>query len=178
MEAISRDASFSPGWLVRARGFENSLVMAEKAICGLALLVMALATAASVLVRNLGLALPNYAELGLAALVPLTLIGGALCSHLGSHISIEIINTVPSRLLRRLAEVASSVCVLLFAALYWRSGLILFDEFWSTGDKLLDLGTPLWILALLFPVGMALLAFHAVMRLLGVIFGGGAGGRA
>lgn len=160
-----------PAWFMRLRSFEGVIASGEKAFCGLLMLSMALATVASVVVRSFGLHLPNYAEIGLAALVPLTLIGGALCTYLGSHIAVEIIQATPSALVRRSAQLLSAIAVLTFAAIYFRSGMILVEEFLLTGDKLLDLNTPLWILALMFPVGMALMAFHTLMNLLDMMIG-------
>lgn len=148
---------------------ERRIVIAEKAVCALALLVMALATFVSVVVRNLGLMLPNYAEIGLAALAPLTLIGGALCTYLGSHISVEIVHAATGPRVRRVASVATAIGVLAFAAIYFRSGWIIMQEFRMTGDKLLDLGTPLWPLAALFPLGMTLMAFHVIMQVIAMV---------
>ncbi|MBB1493008.1 MULTISPECIES: TRAP transporter small permease [unclassified Paracoccus (in: a-proteobacteria)] len=156
-------------WFRRMQSVERRIVVAEKVVCGLAMLVMALATMASVVVRNFGLALPNYSEIGLAALAPLTLIGGALCTYLGSHISVEIVHAVGGPRIRRVAAVITAIGILAFAAIYFRSGWILMQEFRMTGDKLLDLGTPLWPLAALFPVGMALMAFHVVMQMIAMV---------
>lgn len=164
-------------WFRRMQSVERRIVLAEKAVCALAMLVMALATVASVVVRNLGLALPNYSEIGLAALAPLTLIGGALCTYLGSHISVEIVHAVGGARLRRAAATVTAIGVLAFAGIYLRSGWILMREFRLTGDKLLDLGTPLWSLAALFPVGMALMAFHVVMQVIAMAIDRTSGGR-
>lgn len=163
-------------WFRRLQSIERRIVTAEKAVCALAMLAMALSTVASVVVRNLGLALPNYAEIGLAALVPLTLIGGALCTYLGSHISVEIINAAGSPRVRRAASAITAIGVLAFAAIYFRSGWIIMQEFRVTGDKLLDLGTPLWPLAALFPVGMALMTFHVAMQMIAMLLDGTEGG--
>lgn len=163
-------------WFRRMQSVERRIVIAEKAVCALAMLVMALATVASVVVRNLGLALPNYSEIGLAALAPLTLIGGALCTYLGSHISVEIVHAAGGPRIRRVAAAITAIGVLAFAAIYFRSGWILMQEFHLTGDKLLDLGTPLWPLAALFPVGMALMIFHVVMQMIAMVVDGTEGG--
>lgn len=165
-------------WFRRMQSVERQIVTAEKAVCALAMLVMALATVASVVVRNLGLALPNYSEIGLAALAPLTLIGGALCTYLGSHISVEIVHALGAPLLRRAAAVVTALGTLAFAAIYFRSGWIIMQEFRMTGDKLLDLGTPLWPLAALFPLGMLLMAFHVVMQMIAMVVDRTEGGRA
>jgi len=156
-------------WFRRMQSVERRIVTAEKAVCALAMLVMALATVVSVVVRNLGLALPNYSEIGLAALAPLTLIGGALCTYLGSHISVEIVHAAGGPRLRRVASVITALGVLSFCAIYFRSGWIIMQEFRITGDKLLDLGTPLWPLAALFPLGMVLMAFHVIMQMIAMV---------
>lgn len=158
-----------PAWFRRMQSVEKQIVVAEKAVCALALLVMAFATVASVVVRNLGLALPNYSEIGLAALAPLTLIGGALCTYLGSHISVEIIHAAGGRRLRQVASVLTAIGVLSFCAIYFRSGWIIMQEFRMTGDKLLDLGTPLWPLAALLPLGMVLMALHTIMQIIAMV---------
>lgn len=158
-----------PVWFRKLRSLEHMAYSVERFICVASLVVMIGATGFAVVIRNLHLALPNYGELGLAALIPLTLVGGAMCSYLGSHISVEIMQISPSRLLRNIAEVVAAVCSIVFACIYIYSGVILIEEFRFTNDKLLDLGTPLWVLATFFPLGMGLMIFHCVMRVLSVI---------
>lgn len=160
-----------PLWFKKLRDLERMIYAIEKYICTASLLVMTLATGYAVMTRNLHIASPNYGELGLAAVIPLTLIGGAMCTYLGSHISVEIMQVAPSRLLRNIAEIAAAVFSIVFAGFYIYSGIILVEEFRFTGDKLLDLGTPLWILAAFFPIGMSLMIFHCIIRVLCVAFG-------
>lgn len=160
-----------PLWLQKLRAVERMFYFVEKYICIVSLVVMTFATGYVVITRNLHIASPNYGELGLAALIPLTLVGGAMCTYLGSHIAVEIMQLAPSRLLRNIAEIAAAVFSIVFACFYIYSGVILVEEFRYTGDKLLDLGTPLWILAAFFPVGMGLMIFHCFIRLLCVFFG-------
>jgi TRAP-type C4-dicarboxylate transport system permease small subunit len=161
-----------PAWFKGLRRLEAHLVRGEKVICVLALALMLFSTVLMVLARNAAMSISNYGELGLAAIVPLTLVGGALCTALGSHIVIDVIQMVPSRVVLRLAEVLVAAATLVFAYIYTSSGIQLLIEFYETGDKLLDLGTPLWVLMLFFPLGMALMAFHAVMRVLAIFVGG------
>lgn len=160
--------SGGPFWFRHLKRIEQGLITGEKAVCVLSMAVMLFATALTVLARNAALHMPNYGELGLAALVPLTLIGGALCTALGSHIAVDIINNLPFRAVVRGAEILVAIATLVFAWIYARSGIYLILEFYATNDKLLDLGTPLWILTLCFPIGMALMAFHALMRVVGL----------
>ncbi|HRP78845.1 MAG TPA: TRAP transporter small permease [Aquamicrobium sp.] len=164
-----------PSWFRGLRRVEAAIVTGEKAVCALAMAVMMFSTGLTVLARNAAIQMPNYGELGLAALVPLTLIGGALCTAVGSHIAIDIVQNLSSRIVTGISEVAIAVATVVFAYIYASSGIYLLIEFRETGDKLLDLGTPLWILALFFPIGMVLMAFHALMRVLALFLAGDEG---
>lgn len=167
--------SSSPGtgssWFHLTRRVEHWVFSLEKAICGASLFVMLVATAFTVFSRNLKLSWPNYGELGLAALIPLTLVGGAMCTYLGSHIAVEVAQAMPSRRLRNFCRSAAAIATIAFACVYAYSGVVLVEEFLFTGDKLLDLGTPYWFLALFFPVGMGLMIFHSLMQILAILTG-------
>lgn len=167
--------SSSPGtgspWFQKTRRVEHMVFSVEKAICGASLFVMLVATAFTVFSRNLKLSWPNYGELGLAALIPLTLVGGAMCTYLGSHIAVEVAQAIPSRRLKNFCHLAVAIATIAFAYIYAYSGVVLVEEFLFTGDKLLDLGTPYWILALFFPVGMGLMVFHSTIRILAIVTG-------
>lgn len=152
-----------PSWLDLLFRTEKTIYNVEKAICALSLFLMLVAVAVTVLFRNLGLAILNYGELGLAAMVPLTAVGGAMCTYLGSHISVEIVGATSSRVLKRTAGFFVALATILFACFYLYSSFILVKEFRATGDKLLDLGTPLWILTFLFGLGMLLLILHSAL---------------
>jgi TRAP-type C4-dicarboxylate transport system permease small subunit len=167
----SSDRSRLPTWFRWLKKAEDRVVDGEKIVCALSLAVMAFATAFQVFARNAEIRVLNYGELGLAALIPLTLVGGAMCTALGSHVAVDVIQAMPSKMVKRVAEVLVALATLVFAYFYINSGIYLVEEFYVTGDNLLDLGTPLWILAAFFPIGMGLMAIHAVMRLLDVFFG-------
>lgn len=167
--------SSSPGaaspWFRTARKAERVIFSVQKIICGASLFVMLFATVFSVIARNLNLSWPNYGELGLAALIPLTVVGGAMCTYLGSHIAVEIAQALPSRRLKKLCYLISAAATIAFAGAYGYSGVVLVDEFLITGDKLLDLGTPYWVLALFFPVGMGLMIIHALIQIVAILTG-------
>jgi TRAP-type C4-dicarboxylate transport system permease small subunit len=162
-------------WFQKLRRVEHLIFSFEKAICGISLFIMLAATASTVFSRNLQLSTPNYGELGLAALIPLTLIGGAMCTCLGSHISVEVMQTLPSRRVKHALQLLTAAATIVFALFYAYSGSILVEEFILTGDKLLDLGTPYWALASFFPIGMGLMIFHSTMQILSIITGHPAG---
>lgn len=67
--------------------------------------------------------------------------------------------------MRMAGEIAAAGATLIFAAFYIYSGWIVMQDFRVSADKLLDPGTPLWLLAAFFPVGMALMMFHVLVRL-------------
>lgn len=159
----------SPNWLIRLRRLEEFVVGMEKFVCGASLAVMTIATALAVVIRNFNLSLPNTGELGLAAVVPLTLVGGSLCTFLGAHVAVDLVQSAPWRLLRLLAELVVVIATLWFSYIYFFSGVSIMREFFATGDKLLDLGTPLWLLAIFFPIGTALMGYHGLMRLLSLL---------
>lgn len=159
-----------PAWLQALARLDRWFYCAERAVCVSALLLMLLATVVNVAIRNLQLNLPNYGEFGLAALVPLTLIGAAMCTYLGSHIAVEIMQVVPNKNLRRGAELLVALATIAFTGFYFYSGLVLIEEFRLTNDRLLDMGTPLWLLAVCFPVGMLLMCWHSLVRIAVVVF--------
>lgn len=160
-----------PDWFLGLRRIEAGLIAGEKLFCALSLAVMLFSTALTVLARNAAFQMPNYGEIGLAAMVPFTLIGGALCTALGSHITIDLLQAAPSRLIRRGCEILVATATAVFAWFYFNSGVTLIEEFRRSGDKLLDLGTPLWVLTLAFPAGVVLMTVHAAMRVLGLFVG-------
>lgn len=163
--------SLYPSWLRAIKRIERSVYKVEKLICILSLAVMAISTGFTVLARYMHLNVPNYGELGLASVIPLTLIGGAMCTYLGGHITVEIVQSVPNRFLRNFAEIFSALCAILFAYFFISSGWVLIEEFRLTNDKLLDLGTPLYWLASFFPIGMILIIFHSVVCILSRLYG-------
>lgn len=153
-------------WATRIEDLEAGLLRLERWICAAAMAVIMLAVFATVVVRNLDLPLPNFAEHALVAMVALTFVGGAMCTHLGAHIAIDAVRAAASGPLRRLSEASVAVGVLAFAAIYLYSGLVVLGEAWTTGERMLDLGTPLIVPTAFVPLGMALMLVHSACQLL------------
>lgn len=142
---------------------ELILARMENAVVVTAMLVAILAVTMSVAIRFFNLPLADTGEWAMVAMSPLTFIGGALCSHLHRHLTADIVEMLPpGRLRRTLDAVAALLCLvfgLFFIALAWD----LFDYARSSGERLIDLGTPVAIPAGFVLVGAALMTFHATL---------------
>jgi len=160
--------------LGRLLRIERLVFHLEKWICIVALAVMLLAVTASVLVRNFNLPMLNPGEWGLVAMAPLTFVGAALCSYTGTHIAVDIIHLVKSAAIRRVARLLVAFAMLVFAAAYFWTGGIYFQEALVTGERLLDTGTPVAIPLFFLPLGMALVLIHTLAELARAITGGDA----
>lgn len=58
----------------------------------------------------------------------------------------------------------------MFSAVFLYSGWFVFNEVAESGERMLELGTPLTIPLAFIPVGMALMMFHSLIDLLAVFF--------
>jgi TRAP-type C4-dicarboxylate transport system permease small subunit len=89
-----------------------------------------------------------------------------MCSYTGTHIAVDIIQHVDNRQVRRLARVVVAVAMLVFGAVYFRTALDFFRTALSSGERGLELGTPIAIPTFFFPLGMALVLLHSAAELL------------
>jgi TRAP-type C4-dicarboxylate transport system permease small subunit len=145
--------------------FEEKVYGVEKMICIAALAVMLVAISTSVLVRYFNLPMPNLSEWGIVAMAPLTFIGMAMCSYTGTHIAVDVIKSVKSAQIQRAARFATGLASVIFATVYLYSGWIFFDGMLESGEKMMDMGTPVAFPLFFLPAGMALVLFHAVLEL-------------
>lgn len=145
--------------------FEEQVYHIEKAVCIAALVVMLFAIATSVLVRYFNLPLPNLSEWGVVAMAPLTLIGMAMCSYTGTHIAVDIVKSLKNRQVQRVARFVTAVASVIFATVYLYSGWIFFEGMLESGEKMMDMGTPVAFPLFFLPLGMALVLFHSVLEL-------------
>jgi TRAP-type C4-dicarboxylate transport system permease small subunit len=145
--------------------FEEHIYAVEKAICIAALAVMLFAISSSVLVRYLNLPLPNLSEWGVVSIAPLTFIGMAMCSYTGTHIAVDIIKNINNQPIKRLARFVTGLASVIFATIYMTSGWIFFQGTLESGEKMMDMGTPLAFPLFFLPAGMALVLFHAVLEI-------------
>lgn len=140
---------------------EAVLFRCEAVLAGGCLIVMLAAVAVSVLIRFFALPLPNYGELATVAMSPLTFVGAALCTYLHAHITVDVAQLVPSAVLRRLARAAAAVSQLGFAAIFTYVAWEFYAYAAESGERLIDLGTPVALPGAFMVAGSVLMAFHA-----------------
>lgn len=169
--AGDRTAGAGGGLLEGLYRFERGAFAFERWVCCLSLLVMLLAVAGSVLVRNLNLPTMNPGEFGVVAMSSLTFVGAAMCTYLGSHIAVDVVSLSTSGGLRRAGRVVVAMAMVAFALIYGITGWTYLVEAWGFGEKLLDTGTPLVVPLAFLPLGMALVLLHALCEVTRVISG-------
>jgi len=144
---------------------ERQAFVGEKWICIASLVAMLLAVSVSVAVRNFNLPLPDTGEIAIFAMAPLTFVGAAMCTYTGTHIAVDIIQHIDNHQVRRLGRVVVALAMIVFGAVYFRTALEFFQTALSSGERGLDLGTPVAIPTFFFPVGMALVLLHSAAEL-------------
>ena len=158
-----------PDWVDRAEGW---LGRVEEQAAGLALLAALAGITGGVLVRFLDLHLPNYGEIAVVAMSPLTLLGAARCTALRRHITIDVVDYVPRAGLRRALRIVAALATVVFAALFGWLAWGFFAYAYSTGERLIDLGSPVWIPTGFIVLGTALMGLHAALDALRLLLGG------
>ncbi|MFW7341640.1 TRAP transporter small permease subunit [Pollutimonas sp. H1-120] len=150
------------GW---TNTFENRLYSLESVVCAASLLVMLAAVAFGVCIRFFDLPIPNVAEWAIVAMSPLTFVGSAMCSRMQMHISVDFIEQARSEPIKRAAHLIVAILMLVFSAIYAWLGWSLFEDAMLTGERLLDMGTPLYVPACFFFIGMVFMAAHSIFDL-------------
>jgi TRAP-type C4-dicarboxylate transport system permease small subunit len=145
---------------------ERQAFRAEKWICIVSLVAMLVGIAFSVAVRYFNLHLPDTGEIAIFAMAPLTFVGAAMCTYTGTHIAVDIIQQVESQWVRRIGRVITVLAMTVFGAVYFWTALEFFQTALSSGERGLDLGTPIAIPTFFFPLGMALVVLHSVAELI------------
>lgn len=141
------------------------LALCEKTVCIISLIVMLGAVSYSVIVRNLGLFLPDATELALAALVPLTFVGCSLLVHLGEHIVIDLHLLIKDKRIIGFLRKIATVCTLVFGVLYMYYSSLLLRAMWNSQERWLDLGILIYIPAIFYFVGMVGVVVHSLTLL-------------
>lgn len=145
---------------------ERILAALEKRIAALSMAIIMIAIAVTVIVRVAELPLPSYGELAIVAMAPLTFIGGAYCTYMHRHITIDVVDAFGSARVQRALRFAASLAMAGFAATYAWLTLSLLEYSWTSGESLIDLNTPVWIPLLCIVVGAGLMFLHAALDLL------------
>lgn len=151
-------------------GTSAALAALEKRVAALSMAVIVVAIGVTVLTRLLNLPLPSLGEIAIVAMSPLTFVGGAYCSHLHQHLSIDIVDTMPDGPLKTLIHMAAALSMAGFAGTFAWLAWNLFSYAWASGERLIDLGTPIWIPTGFIFLGSALMCVHAVIDILGLSF--------
>lgn len=145
---------------------ESGLYAFENWICSISLIVMLAAVTFGVCIRVFDLPFPNVGEWAVVAMSPLTFVGAAMCSRMRTHISVDFIDQAKSVLLRRVARILVAVIMIVFAAIYAWLGWILLQDVFLTKERLIDMGTPLYIPIFFLFLGMVLMVVHGLSELI------------
>lgn len=144
---------------------EILLYRCEVLVTGVSLAVMLVMIVISVTARFFDLPIPNTGEWALVAMSPLAFVGAAMCTYLGGHICIDVAQLLPSERLRAIARAMASIIQLTFAVLFVYAAWAFFDYAVDSGERLLDLGTPVAIPAAFLVIGGVLIIIHAAVDL-------------
>lgn len=145
---------------------ERHAFRVEKWICIVSLVAMLVGISLSVAARYFNLHLPDTGEIAIFAMAPLTFVGAAMCTYTGTHIAVDVIQQVKSPWVRRTGRVVTALAMIVFGAVYFTTALEFFQTALSSGERGLDLGTPVAVPTFFFPLGMALVVLHAVAELI------------
>ena len=144
---------------------EHRLYSLEKLLCSVCLLIMLFTVVLSVLVRTFNWPIPNVAEWALAAMSPLAFVGCAMCAKKRVHIAVDVIEQINKRWVKRLSDLLIAISMFAFAVVYAWLGWSLFEDAVYTGERWLDMGTPIYVPIFFFAAGMAAMAFHGLCDL-------------
>jgi len=128
-----------------------------------------IAIAATIVVRLFNLPLPSLGEIAVVAMSPLTFIGGALCSHLHQHITIDVVGLMPNSVFKTLLRGLAALSMATFGGIFFWLSWNLFRYAVESGERLIDLGTPIWIPTGCMVLGAALICIHAIIDLFVVL---------
>ena len=165
-----------PSLLVRVMLGERVLARIEVAVVIRAMVVAIGAVGMSVVIRSFNLPVRDTGEWAMVAMAPLTFVGGALCSHLRRHLTADIVEMLSPGPLRRGLEAIAALLTLGFALTFIALAWDLFDYARSSGEKLIDFGTPVAVPAGFVLLGAVLMAFHAGMDIWRALAGRPLGG--
>lgn len=152
-------------------GLEFRVFQSERWVCIVSLLMMGVAVSVSVAVRYFNFPIPNVAEWAIVAMSPLTFIGAAMCSYAHSHIAVDVVKLVPQEWIRRTARGVVALSLLAFASVYSWLGYVFFKDVLVSGERMLDMGTPVALPIFFLMTGMVLMLFHGAIELWRVVTG-------
>lgn len=145
--------------------FELILARFENVVVIIALAVAVVAVGISVLIRTFDLSIPDTGEWAIVAMSPLTFVGAAFCSHLHRHLTADIVEMLPPGPLRRALDAIAALLCLIFGLFFIALAWDLFDYTLTSGERLIDLGTPVAVPAGFMFVGAVLMTFHSALAI-------------
>lgn len=157
-----------PNWL---DGLEFRVFQGERWVCIASLVMMLFTVSVSVAVRYFNWPIPNVAEWAIVAMSPLTFVGAAMCSYTQSHIAVDVVKLVPQEWIRRTARGVVALSLLAFAGVYSWLGYVFFKDMLFSGERMLDMGTPVALPIFFLMAGMVLMLFHGAVELWRVLAG-------
>lgn len=167
----AQNAAPKSGLLCLLDSVEGRLGAFEKGISALSMLVILLGIVVTVVARIGNLPLPATGELAIVAMAPLTFIGGAFCTYMHRHITIDAVDAFGSPAIKRLVRVLASTAMAVFAGLYCWLAFSFLRYVWSSGERLIDMGTPVWIPVSCIVLGSALITVHAALDVVRLTLG-------
>ena len=150
---------------------EFRVFQGERWVCIASLLVMVATVSIGVAVRYFNWPLPNVAEWAIVAMSPLTFIGAAMCSYTHSHIAVDVVELIPQEWIRRVARGITALSLLAFAGIYSWLSYVFFQDMRVSGERMLDMGTPVAVPVFFLLAGMVLMLFHGAVELWRVLTG-------
>ncbi|NMM05120.1 TRAP transporter small permease [Polaromonas sp.] len=161
----------SAPWFDWIDGLEFRVFQGERWVCIASLLVMVVTVSISVAVRYFNLPIPNVAEWAMVAMSPLTFVGAAMCSYTQSHIVVDVVKLAPQEWIRRTARGIGAISLLAFAGVYSWLAYVFFQDMRVSGERMLDMGTPVALPIFFLLAGMVLMLFHGAVELWRVLTG-------
>lgn len=152
-------------------GLEFRVFQGERWVCIASLLVMVVTVSISVAVRYFNFPIPNVSEWAIVAMSPLTFVGAAMCSYTQSHIVVDVVKLVPQEWIRRTARGICALSLLAFAGVYTWLSYVFFQDIRVSGERMLDMGTPVALPIFFLLAGMMLMFFHGAVELWRVLSG-------
>ena len=161
----------STPWFDWIDGLEFRVFQGERWVCIASLLVMVVTVSISVAVRYFNLPIPNVAELAIVAMSPLTFVGASMCSYTQSHIVVDVVKLAPQEWIHRTARGIGAMSLLAFAGVYSWLAYVFFQDIRVSGERMLDMGTPVALPIFFLLAGMVLMLFHGAVELWRVLTG-------
>lgn len=140
---------------------EDNLAALEKRVAAVSLVVMILAILVTIVARFFNLPIPSLGEYALVAMSPVAFVGAAFCSYMHHHITIDVAELLKNRFLKTTLRIAAALAMATFSAIFTWLAWDLLTYAFSSGESLIDLGTPVWIPMGFMVLGAALMFIHA-----------------